>query len=489
MAKSHARKEPAVAVNGAMEAPAPVSMPGSPPPRVQHLSVAQREEQGRAARERTPRGAHGDWKPAPGRPDPVALLESQAPARLPDLVPLRYGRMLASPFAFLRGAAIVMAHDLAHTPSSGISVQLCGDCHLSNFGVYASPERSLLFDLNDFDETLSGPFEWDVKRLATSFVVAARSNGFSQRQARRAAQVAALSYRETMLRFVGMRELELWYHRVEAEQLLQMLGQIASSRAAKVAKASMAKARRKDSLQALDKLTSVADGQRRFISEPPLLVPLTSGDHEQRIREEFRGYRESLQEDRRHILKRYRVADIARKVVGVGSVGTRAYVILLLGRDDSDPLFLQVKQATRSVLEPHLSRSRYSNQGHRVVAGQRLLQAASDIFLGWNTGADGNDYYWRQLRDMKGSAEVGLLGPDGLALYAAICGGALARAHARSGDRIAIAAYLGKGERFDEAITAFAEQYADQTERDHEALARAVKEGRIVAEIESSNDD
>jgi uncharacterized protein (DUF2252 family) len=419
----------------------------------------------------------------------VALLESQAPARLPDLVPLRYGRMLASPFAFLRGAAIVMAHDLARTPSSGIIVQLCGDCHLSNFGVYASPERALLFDLNDFDETLPGPFEWDLKRLATSFVVAARSNGFSGRQARRSAQVAALSYRETMLRFAGMRELELWYHRIEAEQLLQMLGQIASRRAAKAAKADMAKARRKDSLQALDKLTVEVDGHRRFISQPPLLVPVASAAHEERIRAEFRGYRESLQDDRRHILKRYRVADIARKVVGVGSVGTRAYVILLLGRDDEDPLFLQVKQANRSVLEPHLPRSRYTNQGHRVVVGQRLLQAASDIFLGWNTGADGNDYYWRQLRDMKGSAEVGLLGPDGLALYAAICGGALARAHARSGDRIAIAAYLGKGERFDEAITAFAEQYADQTERDHEALATAVKEGRIVAEIEPNTND
>jgi uncharacterized protein (DUF2252 family) len=451
--------------------------------------VAQREQQGRVARERTPRAVHSVWEPAPDRPDPVALLESQRATRLPDLVPLRYGRMVASPFAFLRGAAIVMANDLARTPSSGLTVQLCGDCHLANFGVYASPERAMLFDLNDFDETLPGPFEWDIKRLATSFVVAARSNGFSGREARRAAQVAVLSYRETMLRFAGMRELELWYHRVEAEQLLEMLGQIASRRIEKAAKAGMAKARRKDSLQALEKLTVETAEGRRFRSDPPLLVPMPAGAYEERIREEFRTYRESLQEDRRELLMRYRIADIARKIVGVGSVGTRAYVVLLLGRDAEDPLFLQVKQANRSVLEPHLPRSRYANQGHRVVVGQRLLQAASDIFLGWNTGADGHDYYWRQLRDMKGSTEVGLLGPDGLKLYAAICGGALARAHARSGDRIAIAAYLGKGERFDEAVTAFAEQYADQTERDHAALAIAVKEGRIVAEIESGADD
>ncbi|WP_216361535.1 DUF2252 domain-containing protein [Candidatus Chloroploca asiatica] len=451
------------------------------PPRLRHPTVAQREEQGRAARERASRSAHARWKPSADRLDPVALLEAQTPARLPELVPLRYGRMLASPFAFLRGSAIVMAHDLARTPNSGITVQLCGDCHLSNFGVYASPERALLFDLNDFDETLPGPFEWDVKRLATSFVVAARSNDFSARQSRRAAQVAVLSYRETMRRFAEMRELELWYHRIEATQLLEMLDQIVSGRAAKMAKTDMAKARRKDSLQALDKLTTFVDGQRRFISDPPLLVPLSSGSHEERIREEFRTYRESLQDDRHDLLMRYRVADIARKVVGVGSVGTRAYVILLLGRDANDPLLLQVKQANHSVLEPHLAPSRYANQGQRVIAGQRLLQAASDIFLGWNTGADGNDYYWRQLRDMKGSAEVSMLGPDGLQLYAAICGGALARAHARSGDRITIAAYMGKGEAFDEAITAFAERYADQTERDHEALAAAVKEGRIVA--------
>jgi uncharacterized protein (DUF2252 family) len=399
--------------------------------------VPQREELGRAARERTPRAAHAGWQPAHDRSDPVALLESQAPDRLPDLVPLRYGRMLASPFAFLRGAAIVMAHDLARTPSSGITVQLCGDCHLSNFGAFASPERYQVVDLNDFDETLPGPFEWDVKRLATSVVVAGRSIGFAPRQARRAGQMAVRSYRETMVRLAGLRELDLWYYRVDAQRILYLLEQNASSCSVKDAKALFAKARQRDSLQALGKLTAVVDGRRRFVSQPPLLVPLTAGDHDQqeRIREEFRGYRESLQDDRRHLLRRYHVADIARKVVGVGSVGTRAYVVLLLGRDSDDPLLLQVKQATRSVLEPHLPRSRYTNQGHRVVAGQRLLQAASDIFLGWNRGAGPIDYYWRQLLDMKGSVEVAQLRPERLELYAAICGGILARAHARAGDR------------------------------------------------------
>ncbi len=485
MATGRATQKRNVVTRSDAEISAPKSVAATTPAKMTHLSVAQRRKQGQAARERVARSAHAAWQPAHDRADPVVLLESQVPDRLPELVPLRYGRMLASPFAFLRGAAIIMAHDLARTPSSGITVQLCGDCHLSNFGVYASPERALLFDLNDFDETLPGPFEWDVKRLATSFVVAARDNGFSPRQCRHAAHVAVLSYRKSMLRFASMKELELWYHRVEARQLLDMLEQMVSRRVAKVAKQEMAKARRKDNLHALDRLTTLVDGSPRFISEPPLLVPLTTDAHEQRIREEFRAYYESLQDDRRHLLRRYRVADIARKVVGVGSVGTRAYVVLLLGRDDDDPLFLQVKQANRSVLEPYLPRSRYTNQGHRVVAGQRVLQAASDIFLGWNSGADGFDYYWRQLRDMKGSTEIGLLGIDGLQLYAAICGGALARAHARSGDRIAIAAYLGKGNRFDQAVTTFAEQYADQNERDYETLATAVDEGRLVAEIEA----
>lgn len=479
MTEQSTQQDAPTPVHTAIAAWEPSILPESPA-RVPHLSVAQREQLGRVAREQASRRSHRTWKPASDRPDPVDLLESQVPARVPELVPLRYGRMLTSPFAFLRGSAIVMANDLARTPSSGLIVQLCGDCHLSNFGVYASPERSLLFDLNDFDETLPGPFEWDLKRLATSFVVAARSNSFTARQARRAAQTVALSYRETMLRFAELREIDLWYHRIEAEQLLGMLEQIVSRRASRVAKESMTKARRKNSLQALDKLTTLVDGQRRFISDPPLLVPVQAANQEERIHEEFRTYRESLQDDRRHLLKRYRIADIARKVVGVGSVGTRAYVILLLGRDNGDPLFLQVKQATTSVLEPHLPPSRYPNQGQRVVEGQRLLQAASDIFLGWNTGADGHDYYWRQLRDMKGSADVTLLGPDGLVLYAAICGGALARAHARSGDRIALAAYMGQSDRFDRAITAFAERYADQTERDHEALANAAQTGRIA---------
>lgn len=470
-------------------APAPDSLPGPVHLQVQHFTLARRKEQGRAARERTSRSAHGEWQPAHDRLHPVALLESQVPDRLPDLIPLRYGRMLASPFAFLRGAAIVMAHDLARAPSSGITAHLCGDCHLSNFGVYASPERHQIADLNDFDETLPGPFEWDVKRLATSIVVAGRSNGFAARQAQRLGQVAVRTYREVMRRFADMGELETWYHRVEAQRILDLLEQQATGRAVKDAKELFAKARQRHSLHAVGKLTTVVDGRRRFVNQPPLLVPLNAGDREERIRAEFRGYRESLQDDRRELLSRYQIVDIARKVVGVGSVGTKAWVVLLLGRGDNDPLILQVKQATRSVLEPHLPQSRYTHQGERVVAGQRLLQATSDIFLGWNEGAGPANYYWCQLHDMKGSVEVATLSPARLELYAAICGGILARAHARAGDRVAIAAYMGKSERFDEAVRAFAEQYADQTVCDHAALAAAVKEGRILAQSETGSDD
>jgi uncharacterized protein (DUF2252 family) len=478
--KSSSPVQEAVATDGKGTASAPLHMP--------HLTRAQRQEYGRAARERTPRPDHADWRPAPDRPDPVALLETQAPYRLPDLLPLRYGRMLPSPFAFLRGAAIVMAHDLARTPSSGITVQLCGDCHLSNFGAYASPERHQVIDINDFDETLSGPFEWDVKRLATSVVVAGRSIGFSARQASRAGRSVVSTYRKIMQRFAGMGEMETWYYCIDAQRILYLLEQQSSSRVVKGAKELFAKARQRNSLHALGKMTAVVDGHRRFVNQPPLLVPLPTGDLEERIRVEFRGYRDSLQDDRRDLLSRYRIVDIARKVVGVGSVGTKAWVVLLLGRDGDDMLLLQVKQASRSVLEPHLPQSPYTHQGERVVAGQRLLQATSDIFLGWNEGAGPTDYYWRQLRDMKGSVEVGLLSPARLELYAAICGGILARAHARAGDRIAIAAYMGKGERFDEAVTVFADQYADQTERDHAALAAAVQEGRVAAEIEAGRD-
>jgi uncharacterized protein (DUF2252 family) len=442
----------------------------------------QRREHGRAARQRTPRGSHAGWEPASDRPDPVDLLEAQAKNRDPDLAPIRYARMIPSPFTFLRGAAAIMANDLATTPRTGIRAQLCGDCHLSNFGAYASPERTLLFDVNDFDETLPGPWEWDVKRLAASLVVAGRENGFDKSDCRRAARSAAASYRTRMAEFSEMGELEVWYTRVSANEFLE---EITDSKTIKKAKKAMRKARGRDSLQALSKLTKVVDGRRIIEDDPPLLVRVLEEEIRERIYEILQMYKRTLLDDRRHLLDLYRFVDVARKVVGVGSVGTRDYVVLFEGRDENDPLFLQVKEAEVSVLETHLTKSVYRNQGHRVVAGQRLMQAASDIFLGWLRGAGGRDFYWRQLRDMKGSAKIESLSPDELAVYARICGWALARAHARSGDRVQIAAYLGKSERFDNAMADFGEAYADQTERDHAALCTAVKSGRVTAAVDA----
>jgi uncharacterized protein (DUF2252 family) len=440
----------------------------------------QRRERGRAARQRTPRSSHAEWTPAPDRQDPVELLEAQARNRQPDLVPLRYARMTPSPFAFMRGAAIVMAHDLAGTPHSGIQAQLCGDCHLLNFGAYASPERTLLFDVNDFDETLPGPWEWDVKRLAASMVVAGRDNGFGDSDCRRAARGVTTSYRKRMAEFSEMGELEVWYSRVSAEEIFDF---IADSSTMKKAKKAIRKAQGRDHLQSLSKLTRVVDGRRMIDDDPPLLVRVIEEELREQIHEILQMYRSTLQDDRRHLLDQYRFVDVARKVVGVGSVGTRDYVVLLEGRDEDDPLFLQVKEAEASVLESYLPRSIFKNQGHRVVAGQRLMQAASDIFLGWLRGKAGRDYYWRQLRDMKGSAKIERMSPEEFVLYAGLCGWALARAHARSGDRVQISAYLGKSERFEGAIVDFAEAYADQTERDHAALCAAVKSGRIARHV------
>jgi uncharacterized protein (DUF2252 family) len=412
----------------------------------------------------------------------VDLLEAQAKNREPDLLPIRYARMIPSPFTFLRGAAVVMANDLAGTPQTGIRAQLCGDCHLSNFGGYASPERTLLFDVNDFDETLPGPWEWDVKRLAASLVVAGRGNGFDGSDCRRAARSAVASYRNRMTEFSEMGELEVWYSRVSAEDFL---GLITDSKTMGKAKKAVKKARGRHSLQALSKLTSVVDGHRIIEDDPPLLVRVLDDDLRGRISEILQMYKRTLQDDRRHLLDQYRFVDVARKVVGVGSVGTRDFVVLLEGRDEGDPLFLQVKEAEGSVLEAHLPKSIYKNQGHRVVAGQQLMQAASDIFLGWLRGRVGHDFYVRQLRDMKGSAKIENFTPGELALYARICGWALARAHARSGDRMQIAAYLGKSERFDNAIADFGEAYADQTEQDHAALCAAVESGRITAHVDA----
>ncbi|MGA4842407.1 DUF2252 domain-containing protein [Streptomyces sp. G45] len=438
---------------------------------------AERAQRGKAARKRAPRSSHGAWIPSADRPDPVAVLERQATDRVHDLVPIRYARMAASPLAFLRGAAAVMAGDLAAQRHTGLTVQLCGDAHLLNFGVFASPERRLLFDLNDFDETYPGPFEWDVKRLAASVAVAARERGLGDDKARGAALAAATAYRKRMRRLARLGELDVWYERVEPDGLLSL---IRSDRDRERAAARLDRARRRTSLQALGKLTEVVDGRRRIVHDPPLLEPAGAPDTAA-LRKIFGDYRSTLAEERRLLLDRYRFVDAARKVVGVGSVGTRCFVVLLTGRDAGDPLFLQIKEAVRSVLEEHLPSGPYVHPGHRVVSGQRLLQAAGDIFLGWMTGPQGRAYYWRQLRDMKGSVDLGDLGPAGLVDYARLCGTALARAHARSGDRIAIAAYLGGGDTFDQATADFAMRYASQNERDHKALTAAIAAGVVTA--------
>jgi uncharacterized protein (DUF2252 family) len=464
--------------------PNPTSQDAKADPGRTRSGYQQRREQGRAARRAVPRGSHAGWAPAPDRPDPVDLLEEQAEDRLEELMPIRYGRMMVSPFTFMRGSAIVMAQDLAGTPTTGIHAQLCGDAHLLNFGAYASPERSLLFDLNDFDETLPGPWEWDLKRLAASFVVAGRDNGFDASDCRGAAQATVTSYRRKMAEFSEMGELEVWYSRIGEEEVVGLLSdaKVRKKTTKKLSK-NVQKARGRDSLQALSKLTGVVDGRRRIIDDPPLLVRIPEGDEvRDQVNAILESYKRTLQEDRRHLLERFRFVDAARKVVGVGSVGTRAYVVLLEGRDQDDPLFLQVKEAGPSVLEDHVPSSSDKHHGHRVVTGQRLMQAASDIFLGWFRGPEGPDFYWRQLKDMKGSAKVETMSPDELVLYAGVCGWALARAHARSGDRVEIAGYLGKSDRFDRAVADFAVAYADQNERDHAALCAAVRSGRLPAD-------
>ncbi|MFD3532406.1 DUF2252 domain-containing protein [Streptomyces sp. NPDC058664] len=438
---------------------------------------SERAARGRAARKRVPRSSHGRWIPSSQRPHPIDVLERQARDRLPDLVPLRYGRMAASPFAFLRGAAAVMAADLAAQPHTGLTVQLCGDAHLLNFGVYASPERTLLFDVNDFDETLPGPFEWDVKRLAASVAVAALQNGSTKPKAHRAALVATESYRTTVRRLAGLGELAVWYERIAADDLVPLVHRDERARV----RNRLARARRRTSLQALTKLTEAdASGVRHLVNDPPLLERTTDIDRVT-FGKVFSDYRSSLAEERRVLLDRYRFRDAARKAGGVGSVGTRCFVLLLEGRDEKDPLILQIKEAGPSVLEPYLPPSAYSHQGRRVVCGQRLIQAASDIFLGWMTGPEERHFYWRQLRDMQGSAEVETMTPAMLRNYARFCGRALARAHARSGDRIAIAAYLGGSDVFDRGVADFALAYAGQNADDYAALGAAVAAGMVAA--------
>ena len=455
-------------------------------PMIEHPGVEERHDVGREARNRVPRSSHGDWTPAADRADPVALLVEQNERRDQDLVPVRHGRMKVSPFTFYRGAARVMAHDLAGTPVAGLTAQLCGDAHLSNFGLYASPERAQVFDLNDFDETLPGPFEWDVKRMAASFTIAARNNGFSNEHIADVTAVSAATYRESMWQFAGKRTLDIWYDHLDVDAVLQEGPQ---DQLRKEAEKIASKARLKDSLQALSKLAEEVGGTYRIKSQPPVVIPLRDvppellpPSIEEVIHEQHRAYRSTLQPDRRLLLERFKVVDVARKVVGVGSVGTRGFIVLLEGRDRDDPLFLQLKEATRSVLEEHLPKSRYRNHGERVVQGQRMMQAASDIFLGWTKGADvSRHFYWRQLRDMKGSIDVEALKHEGLQRYARACGWTLARAHARTGDPIAISAYLGKGPTFDRAIVEFSERYADQNEKDYAAFLDAIASGRVEA--------
>ncbi len=502
---------------------------------IAHPSVDDRKAAGLEARDQAALSSHTKWRPAADRPDPVGLLEEQDTTREPDLVPVRHGRMMVSPFTFYRGAAKIMAADLKDTPVAGLEVQLCGDAHLSNFGLFASPERILLFDVNDFDETLPGPFEYDLARMAASFTIAARNNEFAKADTREVTLASVRAYREAMASFAQMGTMDIWYAHLDEDEAhgvdphrggrdgetqekkarkeekkdrrakapkkqekraakrekADRHEEQAEVRAEKRAEKIAAKAHTRDSLQALSKLGELVDGKYRIVSQPPIVVPArdlaaTSGlsrdevDHV--IREQFHAYRATLQDDQRHLLERFEIVDMARKVVGVGSVGTRAFIVLLQGRDARDPLFLQVKEATASVLEGHLPRSRYRQHGERVVQGQRMMQAASDIYLGWTKQVKPNrHFYWRQLRDMKGSVDVEHATPVGLTFYARTCGWTLARAHARSGDPIAIAEYLGDSDALDNSVTDFSERYANQNEQDYEQFVNAVRSGRLEA--------
>ena len=490
--------------------------------KVEHPTLDERVARGVEARTRAMPDSHAGWKPAADRPDPVALIEEQNARRDPDLVPVRHGRMMASPFTFYRGAAKIMATDLAETPTAGLQVQLCGDAHLSNFGAFASPERNLVFDINDFDETLPGPFEYDVKRLAASLMVAAQNNGCSDSDAHAITKACVTSYRETMAEFASLKTLDVWYAHLSEDQIKQSMTEFLSGadskgngskkgkkkgsrdpegirgltakeakQARKRFEKNAEKTHSRTSDQALSKLGEQVDGRYRIASVPPVVIPVRNlhtaygvapGELEEVVFNLFRDYRSTLRLDLRQLLERYEVVDWARKVVGVGSVGTRAFIVLLQGRDGSDPLFLQVKEATRSVLEGTLRKSAFRQPGERVVQGQRLMQANSDIFLGWSKGIQADRYfYWRQLRDMKGSALVELMAPPALAWYGRTCGWTLARAHARSGDPVSIAAYLGDDDAFDKSITDFSERYAAQNDQDFADFAKAIASNRIQA--------
>jgi uncharacterized protein (DUF2252 family) len=462
---------------------------------VTFVPVAARKARGREVRKLVPRSSLGGWTPDPARRDPVAILEEQAATRVPELVPIRYGRMLATPFAFFRGGAALMAADLAYRPRTPLEVQLCGDAHVSNFGGFMAPDRRPVFDVNDFDETLAGPFEWDVQRLVASLAVAGRVLGLADGERRAICVVAARAYREAMRALAQRSALDVWYARVDVEQMIQQQRKRLNAAQRRMLERQVQRSRARTSVLAFDRLTRIVDGEPRIAADPPLVVPideLVGGAEAARehdgLRDVARSYRSTLPADRRRLLDRYRYVDAARKVVGVGSVGTRAWIVLLLARDDDDPLFLQVKEAQPSVLEPYLGRSAFGNHGRRVVEGQRLIQSASDVLLGWTRleEVDGarRDYYVRQLWDGKVSTDVEHMAAGSLADYATLCAWTLARGHARSGDPVGIAAYLGAGPVFEEALAAFAEAYADQNARDHDALKGAVAEGRIQAASE-----
>jgi len=462
------------------------------------LTLEDRVARGKTARSEAPRSSHGKWEPAADRPDPVALLQGQAESRVPELIPIRYGRMLVSPGTFYRGAALIMASDLAATPRSGVTVQLCGDAHLSNFGVFGSPERQLIFDINDFDETLPGPWEWDVKRLAASFEIAGRDLGFTPADRRAVVMAGVREYRERMRETATMRTLDAWYAHMNVDQITSWISaevrnKRLGKREAKEAAQDIAKARTRDSVRVFAKRTGEIGGELRIVRDPPLIMPIedlvlsaTAREQaENSVRKLMQSYRRTLAREH-HPIEEFHYVHMARKVVGVGSVGTRCWIFLLVGRNQDDPLFLQAKEAQASVLERFVGKSQYPNHGQRVVTGQHLMQAATDIFLGWQrvTDIDGQirDSYIRQFHDWKGSAEVDTLRVPGATLYARMCAATLARAHARWGDRIAIASYLGPSDVFDRAIADFSATYADQNERDYEALAKAVKSGRLPAE-------
>jgi Uncharacterized protein conserved in bacteria (DUF2252) len=460
---------------------------------MRQATPAERAAFGRQARAKVPRARHGEWEPPTRRTDPLEILALQATTRIPDLVPIRYGRMAASAFAFFRGAAAVMASDLAHDEPSGLDVQLCGDAHLMNFGSFAAPSRGLIFDVNDFDETIPGPFEWDIKRLSASLEITARSRSFDPATRSAVVERGSCSYRMALADFAAKRDLEIWYSRLDLAAIMKRWGPEAGPKIIQTFQKRIDKAQSKDHLAALAKLTVEVDGKLRFKDDPPLIVPaedlftdVYSKQTTSNLADALAQYRQTLSGDRRRLLEKYEFIDLARKVVGVGSVGTRCWVALFLGRDNGDPLFLQVKEAEAAVGEPFVGPSEYSHHGERVVQGQRLMQGASDIFLGWDQfrGDDGTvrDFYLRQLWDGKGSAAVDRMSPEVLGIYAEMCGWTLARAHARSGDAIAMAAYLGKGDRFDRAMSQFASSYADQNERDFDALTKAIAEGRVQAE-------